>query len=39
MAERLDCEHMGKHHSEDRILVYRGHVEPDRMCGYHASQV
>ena len=37
--DSLDCARVGSHHSEDRVSVYHGTIDPYRMCGFHASQV
>jgi hypothetical protein len=38
---RLDCKgpRFGPIHSGDRIMVHRGTVRGERMCGFHASWI
>lgn len=33
---KLDCRSAGPIHSDDRVLVYSGRVEPERICGFHS---
>lgn len=32
----LDCRARGPIHSTDRVLLYQGSPQPDRLCGFHA---
>lgn len=34
---RLACRPLGNIHSSDRVLVWSGRAEPERVCGFHAA--